>query len=643
MRNWSRLVLSAVLVPAAMWAEPLTPEKVLDRRGLSDVRWSPDGTKVAFVVAEPIRGADQNLDIWLYDETHDELRRLTTSEEPDRSPRWSPDGQTLAFISERTDPPQIYLLSMRGGEARALTDGKTGVTRFAWSPDGSAIAFLAPEPRSEEDEERIEDKDDARVVDKDDRPPQLWRVDIASGDVSAPSLLTTGAWRISSFDWHPDGDRLIVAATDDPQPELETTRMYTLSTSVPALLEIARPLGPFGDLSVSPDGATVAYVGSRDSPTPHDLYVQPLSGGAAKNLTAKSIDRPVAGYHWREDGTLLVRTASSMSTRFFVVSLDGGASRKPALEETHALGAFDVSGDRLAFVGESETAPQELWIAELDGVAAKKSAFNASWSDVELVAPQMVSYPSFDRTTIEAALLTPPGRGPSERVPLIVLVHGGPTGRWSARFHAWGQLLVARGYAVLYPNVRGSTGYGHDFLTANREDWGGGDFRDVMAGVDDAIEKGIADPDRLAIGGWSYGGYMAAWAVTQTDRFAAAVAGAPMTDLASEYGTEASGINAYDTWFLGNPYENQAHFVERSPITHVRNAKTPTLIPCGENDRTDPIGQCTQFYRGLRRYGVDAELVIYPREGHRIREEKHRLDLLRRVVEWFDTRLASGS
>ncbi len=405
MKNWSRLVLAAVLVPAAMWAESLTPEKVLDRRGLSDVRWSPDGTKVAFVVAEPMRGADQNRDIWLYNETHDELRRLTTSDEPDRSPRWSPDGHTLAFISDRTDPPQIHLLSMRGGEARALTDGKTGVTRFAWSPDGSAIAFLAPEPRSEEDEERIEDKDDARVVDKDDRPPQLWRVDLPSGDVSA---LTTGGWRISSFDWQPDGDRLIVAVKDHPQPELETTRMYALSTSAPAMRELARPLGPFGDVSVSPDGATVAYVGSRDSPSPHDLYVQPLAGGAAKNLTAKSIDLPVAGYHWREDGTLLVRTASSMSTRFFIVSLDGDATPQPALEGT----------------------------------------------------------------TIEAALLTPPLRGPRERVPLIVLVHGSPTGRWSARFDAWGQLLVARGYAVLYPNVRGSTGYGHDFLALNHEDWG---------------------------------------------------------------------------------------------------------------------------------------------------------------------------
>ena len=162
-----------------------------------------------------------------------------------------------------------------------------------------------------------------------------------------------------------------------------------------------------------------------------------------------------------------------------------------------------------------------------------------------------------------------------------------------------------------------------------------------MAGIDFLVEQRIADPERLGIGGWSYGGYMAAWAVTQTDRFRASVSGAPMTDLASEYGTETSSINAYDTWYLGTPYENLDLFVERSPITHVRNATTPTLILCGENDVIDPIGQCWQFYRGLKRYEVDTELVIYPREGHGIREEKHQLDLLRRVIDWYDRHLTT--
>jgi len=223
----------------------------------------------------------------------------------------------------------------------------------------------------------------------------------------------------------------------------------------------------------------------------------------------------------------------------------------------------------------------------------------------------------------------------------VVLVHGGPTGRWSDTFEPWGQLLAARGYAVLYPNVRGSTGYGHRFLELNRGDWGGGDFTDVMAGVDWLIARGIADPDRLGIGGWSYGGYMAAWAVTQTVRFKAAVAGAPVIDLASEFGTESD--SSYDEWFYGTPYEKLDGFIRSSPITHVKNVKTPTLLLQGESDVTDPIGQSQQFYRGLKRYGVESDLVVYPREPHGLREEKHLLDRLNRILRWYDTYLTPAA
>ncbi len=216
----------------------------------------------------------------------------------------------------------------------------------------------------------------------------------------------------------------------------------------------------------------------------------------------------------------------------------------------------------------------------------------------------------------------------------MILVHGGPTGRWSDNFEAWGQLLAARGYAVLYPNVRGSVGYGHRFVEMNRADWGGGDFKDVMAGADYLVARGIADPNRLGIGGWSYGGYMAAWAITQTARFKVAVSGAPVIDMASEFGTE--GGSAYDEWFYGTPYEKLEGFIKSSPMTFVKNVKTPTLLLQGEDDTTDPMGQSQQFYRGLKRYGVDAELVLYPREPHGLREEKHLLDRLNRIIAWYD-------
>jgi dipeptidyl aminopeptidase/acylaminoacyl peptidase len=213
-------------------------------------------------------------------------------------------------------------------------------------------------------------------------------------------------------------------------------------------------------------------------------------------------------------------------------------------------------------------------------------------------------------------------------------VHGGPTGNWEDSMDAWGQLLVARGYAVMYPNIRGSIGYGQKFVEMNRADWGGGDFKDVMEGVDDLIAKGLADPDRLGIAGWSYGGYMAEWAVTQTTRFKAAVSGAGMANLVSEYGTEIAP--AYDEWFWGVPYEKPEGFLNSSPFLYVKNAKTPTLILQGEADTVDPLGQSQELYRGLKRYGVETELVEYPREPHGFQEPKHRTDVLRRVVEWFD-------
>ena len=221
-------------------------------------------------------------------------------------------------------------------------------------------------------------------------------------------------------------------------------------------------------------------------------------------------------------------------------------------------------------------------------------------------------------------------------MPLIALIHGGPTGAWESSIEAWGQLLAAHGYAVFYPNIRGSVGYGQKFIESNRADWGGADFEDVMQGVEDLIAKGVADPNRLGIGGWSYGGYMAEWAITQKTKyvFQAAVSGAGMANLISEYGTEQHP--SYDEWFWSVPYEKPEGFLNHSPFLFLRNAKTPTLILQGDADTVDPLGQSRELYRGLKRYGVPTELVVYPREPHGLREEKHLIDRLNRIIAWYD-------
>ena len=613
-------------------ASILTPEQTLQRWRLSDLQISPDGQRVAFVVTEPVKSTERARHIWVWEATTGAVRQFTFSEKGERSPRWSPSGETLALLSNRSDNTQIFLLSMQGGEGQALTEGDNSVRSYAWSPDGNQIVFLVPEPKSEEEVAKEEAKDDARVVDEDDIA-QLWVIDVETREVRQ---LTEGDRRISEYAWVPPGDRLVLSATDNPQPELETNSIYLLDVSSGDLEFLADPPRPFGGLEVSPNGRIVAFSGTRfDGPTGHDLWLQELAGEPARNVTAVSLDRPIGGYVWLNDRALATTAATGFTNGIYTVNVDGNAEASQTFEVAPS-GSFAASSDMLAFVGETTSRAPELWISRHRQPAEQVTHFNESWDENLTVPVETFQYRSFDGTTIEAGLLTPVGYNEGEHLPLVVLVHGGPTGRWSDRFHSWGQLLVARGFAVLYPNIRGSTGYGHDFLAKNRRDWGGGDFRDVMAGVDYLIEQGIADPDRLGIGGWSYGGYMAAWAVTQTDRFKASVSGAPMTDLASEYGTESSGINAYDTWFMGTPYENLDLFVERSPVTHVSNATTPTLILCGENDVTDPIGQCQQFHRGLKRYEEETQLVLYPREGHGIREEKHQLDVLNRMLEWFE-------
>jgi len=612
--------------------KPLTPELTLQRYGLSDLQISPDGKHIAFVLSHPVEGDKYKRNIWTLNTATKELRPFTTSEMSDSHPRWSPDGKTLAFLSSRLEKTQVYLIPADGGEAFPLTECETGVRSFEWSPDGGNIALLSTQPDTPEEEKKKKEKNDARVIDRDRKNPYISIMDRETREIRK---LTDEKWRISSFLWMPDGKQMIISATDHPQPELFTDMIYSVDVQSGEMKKIIRPEGPFGDLKVSPKGTILSFTGSRnDGPTAHDLFLLSLSGEKARNITASTIDRPINSYIWQKNGRILALAATGFTRTLYSLSQDGKIEKQRRFDVQPS--SFAAFKDILVFVGETAAKCPELWIFSEKGLVEKASHFNEKWDNVDLIQPEVFSYKSFDDVEIEAALLKPTTYREGTRVPLVALIHGGPTGAWSDRFNAWAQLLADQGFAVFCPNIRGSVGYGYTFMVMNRRDWGGADFKDVMAGVDYLIKQGIADPERLGIGGWSYGGYMAAWAVTQTDRFRASVSGAPMTDLALEYGAESNSINAYDTWFLGTPYENLDLFIERSPMTYIKNVTTPTLILCGENDSTDPIAQCYQFHRGLKRYGVETDFVVYPREGHGIREENHRIDVLERMVKWFE-------
>jgi dipeptidyl aminopeptidase/acylaminoacyl peptidase len=646
------IVLTAALFAYLSAAQTTTPAKsplsvaqAVSVRRLRELRWSPDGSRLVLTVTEPPKGADSQKHIWIFLPNSRELRQFTSSSKTESHPRWSPDGKQVAFLSDRDEFQQIYVMPADGGEAIRRTEGKRRIEAFEWSPDGKQIAFLASQAKTEDEEKKEKDKEDARLVDRDDKRAHLWIMDTESWK---PRELVGAPWQFHELQWAPRSDRLIVVATDHPESDQETDRIFSVNLADVKMQPLAAPHGPFDDMRISPDGKWISYVGSRvDGPVPHDLYLLPIDGGTPHNLTAQSLDRPVEAYVWRPDGKLLALIGEGFRNRFAVVDTSGHA--QPLLDPQISIRDFDESaqvaraflpanaGTPLAFAGESMARPAELFLWDGKSSPTPVSHFNQSFNNVTLATPEFVRYKTFDGRPIEGALLLPTASTSNSKLPTVLLIHGGPTGNWNDAFESWGQLLANAGYAVFYPNVRGSTGYGYDFMVLNRGDWGGGDFLDVIAAADYLVQRGIADPYRLGIAGWSYGGYMAEWAITQTNRFKAAVSGAGMSNLATEFGTEDHP--SYDEWFYGLPYEKQEGFLHSSPITYVKNARTPTLILQGQDDVIDPPGQSQELYRALKRYGVETELVIYPREGHGLKEEKHLIDRLQRTVRWFDKHL----
>ena len=618
-------------VAASLSGAPLTIEKAMQVREPSDLQFSPDGKRLALVLQEPVAGKVSQRHIWVFDVETRELRQWTYSAKSEQSPRWSPDGRTLAFLSDRDETMQIFLMPVSGGEAMKLTSAKNAVESLRWSPDGKRIAFLAADPRTDAEEKKQREQDDARVIDVDRKLVRAWTVDVGS---KAVKPVTGAPWMLRDIEWMPDGTRLVAVATDRPAVERRNTeRLYSVSLENGKMEEILAPKGPFQRIQVASNGA-VGFVSSPgDGPTAQDLFVLEPGQAAARNLTGETKDRPVLQFQWTRKTELAALFSNGFHTALDTV---GSAPHKLVTDDSLDVSAFAVSqAGKVAYVAESAAVLPELWF---DGKPV--SHFN-DFAGVGLVKPELYYYRSFDGLAIEAALYRGAGAREGQPQPLVVLIHGGPAGSWRNRFDALTQLLAARGYTVMQPNIRGSVGYGQKFLASNRGDWGGGDFKDVMAGVDDLVNRKIADPKRMAIGGWSYGGYMAEWAITQTDRFQAAISGAGMADLATEYGTENRPEG--DEWYYGVPYENAAGFSKSSPISYIRNAKTPTLILQGEADTTDPLSQSQMLYRGLKRYNVPAEFVVYPREPHGLREQKHIVDRYTRSLDWIDKYLGGAA
>ncbi len=632
MAKFSLALIFQVLAQAAA----LTPEQALKVRSISELAFSPDGAYVACTVSEIPKGPSPESHIWMLDVAKTEFRQFSFSTKAERSPQWSPDGKSLAFSSDRNERKQIYVIGLNGGEAVELTSGKNAIGEFRWSPDGKQIAYLAPEPKSDAEEKREADKDDGKEADRERDLDRLWLVEVAS---KQSHQVTRGEWRISDFEWI-SPDHLIAVAEEQPKIETWHNALYTIDARTGVFTRFSRPNQPFGGLTVSKRRSQIAFAAANKAgPVPHDLFIQAVAGGAAHDVTA-GLDRPVFGVKWQNDTEAVISVGDGFRSLLYRIGREQIPQRVTLV---HSTGDFDIaSNGTLAFVAQGFDRLPELYLRSSGGEPKQISNIQPVWKDIKLQRAELFHFKSFDDREIEGALMKPTAIASALKLqPLVVYVHGGPAGKFSESYSPWAQLLAANGFEVLMINPRGSVGYGEEFLKANHADWGGGDFKDIMAGLDSVLARREADPNRLGIGGWSYGGYMAEWAITQTDRFKTAVSGAGMFDLAAEFETE-NGPEG-DEWYFGTPWEHPELFSRSSPMTYIRRAKTPTLILQGENDPIDPLGQSTALYRALKRYGVETELVTYPREPHGFKEEKHQIDVLTRMLDWFTRHLNSSS
>ena len=640
-----------------------TPESFLDFKIVSDPQITPDGESVAFTVSEPLihDTALPRSSVWLVPTDGGSPRRLTADGATSYAPRWSPDGHTLALISDREHDgqPQLYLMPRRFGEAVRLTGmrggvfgGARGVNPMAWSPDGSKIAFMADDPIAEGDKRRGLRSQDPVEFEQSPSYTRLYTIDAATGEVECISPSGLQVWE---FAWSNDGSRFAASVTDLPfESDWYLCRLAVFEPGGPAttLYDEERAVSA---PSWSPDDSHIAFTSSHWS----DKYAQrggvfvvPSGGGGHREITESH--RATYGWiRWAEGGRELLLSGSLGSQYGLVrVDLDSGghetAWSEPCTFGEASYPALTVDGaGRIAVVKEDSDNPRDVWLAtpQDGGYAMKRlTNMNPHASELDIGITEEIFYEGADGWEMQA-FLTRPHNAPSDRpLPMVLDIHGGPSGAHQNSYapaspynHA--EALAAIGYAVLKPNPRGSNGWGLDFTESNLGDQGGKDWEDIMLGVDYCVEQGIADPDRLGVTGNSYGGYMTMWAVTQTGRFKAAVAGMGISEWRSFHG--ATEIENWNTIYYAHEdqYDPDGKYRTFAPLVHIDNVTTPTLVLHGEVDHVCPVHQARQFHRALKDKGIEVSLCVYPREPHGWREREHMRDIAHRTVQWLADRV----
>jgi dipeptidyl aminopeptidase/acylaminoacyl peptidase len=687
--RWLMIVIAAALLGADA-KRPITETDLYAFQWAGSPQISPDGSKIAYTLVK-VNAKHDNYEtaLWITPATGGQARQLTSGPH-DTAQRWSPDGKTLAFLRAtekdgKPEPPQIYLLPMEGGEARPLTEMPKGASNPVWSPDGRSLVFnsttLAKDFEKKKDDAPPES--DVRVITRaeyrengegyvdPERPSHIWIVDVRSAPAGPAKArqVTTGDFSEGEITWASDGSKLYFTSdrVKESYYEPPTGAIYEVSAAGGEIRKVAGVGGGIRALALSPDGRRLAFVGEisggngvvQRSYSQPDLFVTSTEiGSVPKNLTANydfDIADGVGGDQapprgggeskpfWSADGrSIFVSAAEEGRVNIERIASDTGQVQA-LTKGDHALLSYSATpdGSKMALLVSTPTNIGDVFMADcLSGEMKQVTHLNADlFAKLNLTEPETIWYKSFDGRRVQAWVQRPPNFEAGKKYPLILDIHGGPHSAYGYVFDHEFQCMAAKGYVVLYPNPRGSTSYGQEFGNIIQYAYPGDDFKDLMAGVDELIARGWVDPDKLGVTGGSGGGVLTNWVIGHTDRFKAAVSQRSIADWAGFWYT-ADFAQFTPFWFRGAPWEQEADFKARSPITYIQNVHTPLMLIEGESDfRTPPADGGEQMFRSLKYLKRTVVMVRFPGESHELsRSGKpvHRVERLEHIVAWFD-------
>ncbi len=655
MKKFLFLLFAIIQQVVAVAQNNWSPDQLLKIKNISSAQISPDGKKVVYAMREAYMTEERSEyvnQIWVCNSDGTGHLQLTKGDKNNSNPKWSPDNQHIAFVSAREGKTNLYIMPISGGEAEKITDAKGGVGDFAWADDGHKIAFLSMDVASDKEEKDKKGKSDWYYMDanpKQNRLMVLWIHQKDSTGKYLQKLITKENVSINSFDWNSNSKTIAYSYGKTTKAnDMSNCDLSIVDITTGEVKSIANTTANESNPKFSPDGKHLAYVASElvnDWAGPKHVQIFSLSDGKSWRLKA-SPDEDGSIVGWTPDNkNVLLFEAKKTLTGIYLLSTDGKSITEWTEKEMNYIANVSVSNGNISFILQNPTQLPELYMSAISTHLPKKiTSINDAYSNKQLGKTELIRWKSFDGKEIEGLLTYPVNYQPGKKVPLLLNIHGGPAGVFSQSCIASNQgvyplaSLSENGFAVLRPNPRGSTGYGTNFRVANKQDWGMGDYQDVMLGVDAVIKMGVTDESMLGVMGWSYGGYLSSWIVGHTNRFKAASIGAPVVDLAFQNMTD-DVESLMPVYFNGDPWNNWDLYTKHSPLRYVQNVKTPVMLQHGEADFRVPLGNSVMFYNALRRRGIPVKLLVLPRQPHGPFEPKMVMVAMHSNLDWFKEHL----